>query len=184
MSATAIVIILVVLFGVFAMAFYNKLVRLKNKVEEAWSGIDVQLKRRYDLIPNLMETVKGYAGHEKAIFEKIAEARNQAISAGNVKDQAAAENMLSQSLKSLFAVAENYPDLKASANFRDFQQKLSDVEDEIQLARRYYNATVRENNTAVEAFPGVLIAGPMNFGKFDYFEMDYAERETPKVDFG
>jgi len=177
------IIALVALLGLVLMVYYNKLVKLKNKVEESWSGIDVQLKRRHDLIPNLMESVKGYAGHEKGIFEKLALARNQAISADSVSGQADAENMISQSLKSLFAVAENYPDLKASENFRQFQQELSDVEDEIQLARRYYNATTRDYNTSVETFPGVLVAGPMNFDKYDYFEIDYAEKAAPKVKF-
>jgi len=183
MNASVLIIVLVVLLGLVVMVYYNKLVKLKNKVEESWSGIDVQLKRRHDLIPNLMESVKGYAGHEKGIFEKLAQARTQAISADTVSDQASAENMLSQSLKSLFAVAENYPDLKASENFRQFQQELSDVEDEIQLARRYYNANTRDYNTTVESFPGVLIAGPMNFEKYDYFEIDYAEKAVPKVKF-
>lgn len=183
MNTTMLIIGLVILLGIVVMVYYNKLVRLKNKVEESWSGIDVQLKRRHDLIPNLMESVKGYAGHEKGIFEKLAMARNQAISADTVAGQADAENMITQSLKSLFAVAENYPDLKASENFRQFQQELSTVEDEIQLARRYYNANTRDFNTSVETFPGVLLAGPMNFVKYDYFEIDYAEKAAPKVKF-
>ena len=169
--------------AVVAIMYYNRFVRLRNKVEESWSGVDVQLKRRYDLIPNLLETVKGYAKHEKELFENVTKARTMAMSAEEVGDQSAAENMLSQSLKSLFAVAENYPDLKANANFQQFQQQLSQIEEQIQLARRYYNAVVRDNNNAVETFPGVLLAGPFGFHTFEYFEAGAAERENVQVKF-
>ena len=169
--------------AVVAIMYYNRFVRLRNKVEESWSGVDVQLKRRYDLIPNLLETVKGYAKHEKELFENVTKARTMAMSAEKVGDQSAAENMLSQSLKSLFAVAENYPDLKANANFQQFQQQLSQIEEQIQLARRYYNAVVRDNNNAVETFPGVLMAGPFGFHTFEYFEVGAAERENVQVKF-
>ena len=178
-----VVIIVLIILGLIIMTYYNRFVRLRNKVEDSWSGIDVQLKRRYDLVPNLMETVKGYASHEKEIFENVAEARTRAITAGNVKEQEAAENMLTQSLKSLFAVAEDYPELKANTNFQQFQEELSKIEDEIQMSRRYYNAVVRENNNAVETFPGFLIANAFNFESYEYFEIELAEKETPKVKF-
>ena len=183
MSTITIILILAVVLGLAFVSLYNKFVRLKNKVEESWSGVDVQLKRRYDLIPNLLETVKGYASHEKGIFENVAKARNQAISAGSVSEQAGAENMLTQSLKSLFAVAEAYPELKASENFQHFQQELSGIEEQIQMARRYYNAVVRDNNNAVETFPGVLVANSFGFSAFDYFEIDQGEKATPQVKF-
>lgn len=171
MNLVLLIIGMLVVGLIFLIFQYRKLAQFKNKVEESWSGIDVQLKRRHDLIPELVETVAAYAKYEKAVFEKIATARNQAMAASTVTDQASAENILSQSLKSLFAISEDYPDLKASENFRNFQQELSDVEDEIQGTRRYYNVTVQENNTKVESFPGVLIAGPLGFGKFDDFEV-------------
>jgi LemA protein len=146
------------------MTSYNKLVSLKNKVLESWSGIDVQLKRRYDLIPNLVNTVKGYAAHESGTFEKVIQARNMAMSAGgNSHDRIEAENMLSGTLKSLFALSENYPDLKANASFIDLQNKLSEIEENLSNARRYYNALVRDNNTYVDSFPSNLIANAFNF---------------------
>jgi LemA protein len=169
------------------MSMYNKLVSLKNRVLEAWSGIDVQLKRRYDLIPNLVNTVKGYAAHESGTLEKVIQARNQAMTAsgsGTINDQVQAENMLAGTLKSLFALAENYPDLKANASFLDLQNKLSDIEENLQNARRYYNALVRDNNTAVESFPSNIIAGSFNFEKFDFFEIENnTERDNPVVQF-
>lgn len=171
MNLTLLIVGMLVVGLVLVMFQYSKLVGFKNKVEDSWSRIEVPLKARYDLLPSLMEMVEVYTNQEKAVFEKITVAHHQAISAGNVADQAFAENMLSQSLKSLFAISENYPDLKASEKFRDFQQQLSDVEDEIQLSRRYYNATVQENNTSTEKFPTILIAGPLGFGSFDYFEI-------------
>lgn len=181
------VIIFIVLVGLFFMGAYNKLVSLKNKVMESWSGIDVQLKRRYDLIPNIVNTVKGYAAHESGTLEKVIQARNQAITAGNsgnINDQIQAENALSGTLKSLFALAESYPDLKANTNFLSLQQTLSEIEESLANARRYYNALVRDNNTYVESFPSNLIANAFQFGKFEFFELENeAERATPEVKF-
>lgn len=169
---------------VLGISYYNRFVRQKNKVEDGWSGIDVQLKRRYDLIPNLLETVKGYASHEKEIFENVAEARERAIGAGGKNEQMAAENQLTGALRSLFSVVENYPDLKANSNFQQFQQQLSKIEDEIQMSRRYYNATVREFNTSIAVFPANIIAGAFNFTPFQFFELDdHSQREAPKVQF-
>lgn len=169
------------------MSMYNKLVSLKNRVMEAWSGIDVQLKRRYDLIPNLVNTVKGYAAHESGTLEKVIQARNQAMAAGssgNISAQVQAENALSGTLKSMFALSESYPDLKANTSFIALQNSLGDIEEHLQNARRYYNALVRDNNTAVEAFPSNLIASQFNFGKFDFFEIENdAERQNVEVKF-
>jgi LemA protein len=182
-----IALIVLVLVGLVVMSLYNKLVSLKNKVLESWSGIDVQLKRRYDLIPNLVNTVKGYASHESGTLEKVIQARNQAMSAsggGDINAQVQAENALSGTLKSLFALSENYPDLKANTNFIQLQNTLGEVEESLSNARRYYNALVRDNNTAVEAFPSNLIANQFNFEKFDFFEIDNdAERSNPVVQF-
>jgi LemA protein len=182
-----IVIALVVLVGLFFMGSYNKLVSLKNKVMESWSGIDVQLKRRYDLIPNIVNTVKGYAAHESGTLEKVIQARNQAMSAGNsgnIGDRIHAENALSGTLRSLFALSESYPDLKANTNFLSLQGTLSEIEESLANARRYYNALVRDNNTYVESFPSNLIANAFQFGKFEFFELESdAERATPEVKF-
>ena len=173
--------------GLLVMSLYNKLVSLKNRVLEAWSGIDVQLKRRYDLIPNLVNTVKGYAAHESGTLEKVIQARNQAMSAGsggNINAQVQAENALSGTLKSLFALSENYPDLKANTSFLQLQSSLGEIEETLQNARRYYNALVRDNNTAVEAFPSNLIANAFHFEKFDFFEIENeAERQNVEVKF-
>jgi LemA protein len=178
------ILIFLVFGGLFLMSMYNKLVSLKNRVLEGWSGIDVQLKRRYDLIPNLVNTVKGYAAHESDTLEKVIQARNQAMSAGGTADQAAAENMLSGTLKSLFALSESYPDLKANASFLDLQNKLSEIEENLQGARRYYNALVRDNNTTIESFPSNLIANNFNFSKFEFFEIENnAERSNVEVKF-
>lgn len=163
---------------------FNSLIRLRNRVDEAWSDIDVQLKRRYDLIPNLINTVKGYAKHEKELFEKVTEARTKAIQATNPVEQGKAENMLSSTLKSLFAVAENYPELKANENFLELQRELTDTEDKIQAARRFYNGNVRDFNTKIQVFPNNLIAGMLGFKKYEFFEIEEAEeREKPEVDF-
>jgi LemA protein len=173
--------ILYVILGVVAVILawlvfsYNSFVRLVNRTKEAWADIDVQLKRRYDLIPNLINTVKGYAAHEQATFEKITEARSQAMQADTVGEHAQAENMLSGALKSLFAVAEAYPDLKANQNFLELQRELSDTENKIQAARRFYNGNVRDLNTAVESFPGNVIAGTFKFAKRDFFELEGAD---------
>jgi len=165
------------------MLTYNRLVTLRNRAKEAWADIDVQLKRRYDLIPNLVETVKGYASHEKEIFEKVAEARAKAMGATGMKEKAEAENQLSQTLKSLFAVVEAYPELKANQNFLQLQKELVDTEDKIQYARRFYNANVRDLNTLIESFPANLIAKNFGFEKMELFEIAEAEREAPKVKF-
>jgi len=175
------VLLVAALWGV---GTYNGLVRGKNLVAEAWSGIDVQLKRRHDLIPNLVETVKGYASHEKQIFEDVAKFRNAAIGAGNPRDAAVAEMGLSGALKNLFAVAEAYPDLKANTNFLQLQQELGNTENEIQSARRYYNGAAREMNIRVESFPSNIVAGMCHFSKAEYFEMENpAERAVPEVKF-
>ncbi len=163
---------------------YNGLIRLKNQTDEAWSDIDVQLKRRYDLIPNLVETVKGYATHEKEVFEKVTEARSQAMNTQAPADKAKAENMLSGALKSLFAVAENYPELKASQNFAKLQDELSDTENKIQAARRFYNGNVRDFNIKIQTFPNNMIAGMLGFNKREFFELgDEKERQNPEVKF-
>jgi LemA protein len=178
------VIVLVVL-GVLVVSLYNRFVRLRNGADAAWSDIDVQLKRRYELIPNLVETVKGYASHEKATFEEVTRARAGAMQAAAPADRAQAETALTASLRSLFAVAERYPELRANQNFLALQQELSTLEDAIQNARRYYNAVVRDLNTAVETFPGNLVAGMVGIGKRDYFELgSEAERTAPHVSFG
>ena len=161
----------------------NGLIRLKNRVDEAWSDIDVQLKRRYDLIPNLVNTVKGYATHEKELFEKVTEARTRAMNAGTTQDKAEAENMLSGTLKTLFAVSENYPDLKANTNFLELQRELSDTENKIQASRRFFNGNVMEYNTKIQVFPTNLFAGMLNFTKRDFFEIDEAQREPVNVAF-
>lgn len=170
--------------ALWAVAVYNGLVTLKNRCQEAWSDIDVQLKRRYDLIPNLVEAVKAYAGHEREIFEKVTEARSRAVSAQTVAEKGAAENALSSTLKTLFAVAENYPDLKASQNFLELQREVRDTEDKVQASRRFYNGNVRDMNTKIESFPARMIAGAFSFKKLEFFEIEeVAQRETPKVSF-
>jgi len=177
-------VVLVVLVA-WAILVYNGLVTLKNRVDEAWSDIDVQLKRRYDLIPNLLETVKGYAKHEEKVFTQVTEARNMAMSAnGDPKKLASSENVLSGALKSLFAVAENYPELKANQNFMSLQEELADTEDKIQAARRFYNGNVRDFNIKIELFPNNLLAGVFGFKKRDLFELsDAKERENVQVKF-
>lgn len=175
---------LVILIALYAVAIYNKLVKLKNLVAEAWSGIDVQLKKRYDLIPNLVETVKGYAAHEKETFENVTKARAAAQQATTVEGQQAAENKLNGALMNLMAVAERYPDLKASTNFLELQNMLSVVEGDIEKSRRYYNGNVREQNTLIESFPSNLIANAFGFAKSAFFELDNpAHKENPTVKF-
>jgi LemA protein len=168
---------------VWAIAIYNGLVRLKNRVDEAWSDIDVQLKRRYDLIPNLVNTVKGYASHEKEVFEKVTEARTRAMAAQSAGDKAKAENMLSQTLKSLFAVAEAYPDLKANQNFLELQRELTDTEDKIQASRRFYNGNVRDFNIKIQVFPNNIFAGMLGFTAREFFEAEGEAKEAVKVEF-
>lgn len=159
---------------VWLWSTYNRLITLRNRTKEAWADIDVQLKRRYDLIPNLVETVKGYAAHERGLFERVTQARAAAMGAGEA-GKAAAENALSQTLKSLFAVAENYPDLKANQNFAKLQDELADTENKIQAARRFYNGNVRDFNTALEIFPTNMIAQWLKFTKFNFFELEETE---------
>lgn len=170
----------------YLIILYNSLVKARQVKEEAWSGIDVQLKRRADLIPNLIETVKGYAAHEKGTLEEVVELRNraQAVPSGDVAGRAAAEGMLGQALGKLFALSEAYPDLKANQNFSELQQSLGEIEDEVQMARRYYNGAARDLNVKVESFPSNFIAGPFGFSKADYFEIDNeADRAVPAVKF-
>lgn len=182
MTVFWIILAAIVALGIFAVLIYNTLVKLRVRVEEAWSDITVQLKRRADLIPNLIESVKGYAAHEKQVFQDVTEARSNVINASNQgpKEAAAAENMLEGALKSLFAVAEAYPDLKANENFLQLQQELVDTEDKIQASRRFYNGGVRDLNTKIETFPSNLIAGPLGFSKKDFFEVeDMASIQDP-----
>ena len=175
---------LIAVIGGYLVWAYNALVKNKNLVEEGWSGIDVQLKRRADLIPNLVETVKGYAAHEDKLFRDLAELRAKSIAGGTVGEQSAVGQQMSAALGRLFAIAEAYPELKADANFRDLQDKLSHVEDEIQMSRRYYNGAVRNLNTMVESFPTNFVAGQFSFQKAEFFEIgDAAAREAPKIDF-
>lgn len=175
---------IVIILGMYTMSVYNRLVRLRNLVQEAWSSIDVMLKKRHDLIPNLIETVKGYATHEKETLENVTRARTQALSATTVEMKETAEKNLSQAMMNLFAVAEQYPDLKANTNFQQLQSELSAVESDIEKSRRYYNGTVRENNTAVESFPSNVVAGMFSFKKSPFFELtNAAEREVPSVKF-
>jgi LemA protein len=185
MDSTLIIIIAVIaVIGLAIIGIYNGLVKLKNKVDEGWSDIDTQLKRRYDLIPNMVESVKGYATHEKSTFEEVTKARNMAMTAGTPEEKAKAENMLAGTLKSLFALAENYPELKANQNFLDLQNTLKDIEDHIQLSRRYYNATVRDFNTKIEVFPNNMLSGMLGFSKRQFFEIENAaEKENVKVQF-
>lgn len=179
---TVLIVIAVVLL-LWAIAIYNGLIVLKNRVDEAWSDIDVQLKRRYDLIPNLVNTVKGYAAHEKEVFEKVTEARSRAMNAENTADKVEAENALSGTLKSLFALAENYPDLKANQNFLELQRELTDTEDKIQASRRFYNGNVRDFNTKIEVFPNNIFAKMLNFVKREFFEAEGEAKEAVKVEF-
>jgi LemA protein len=174
---------IIVVVIIWAVAVYNGLIRLKNRVDEAWSDIDVQTKRRYDLIPNLVNTVKGYASHEKEVFEKVTEARTRAMGAQSAVDKAQAENALSQTLKSLFAVAEAYPDLKANQNFLELQRELTDTEDKIQASRRFYNGNVRDFNTKIQVFPNNIFAGILGFSAREFFEATEGEKEPVKVEF-
>lgn len=165
------------------IAVFNGIVTLRNRTQEAWSDIDVQLKRRHDLIPNLIETVKGYATHEKELFEKVTEARSQAMQAKGAAEAGKAENMLTDTLKSLFAVAENYPQLRASENFQKLQDELTDTENKIEAARRFYNGNVRDFNIKIQVFPNSLVAGMTGSKAFELFQMAEGEKETPQVKF-
>ncbi|RWX77168.1 LemA family protein [Neorhizobium lilium] len=177
---------IVVLIGLYVMMAYNGLVKSRQMAEEAWSGIDVQLKRRADLIPNLIETVKGYAAHEKGTFEEVVKLRNQAqaVPAGDVAGRAQAEGLLGQALGKVIALAEAYPDLKANQNFSELQASLETIEGELQMSRRYYNGAARDLNVKVESFPSNLIAGQFGFAKRQYFEItNEADRAVPSVKF-
>ncbi|MBC2742792.1 MAG: LemA family protein [Desulfosarcina sp.] len=172
------------LLTVLLIVLYNRLVRLRNMVREGWSGIDVQLKRRANLIPNLIETVKGYMGHERDLLEKVTELRSRSMKTDNLSEKQQVESALTGGLIRLFAVAEGYPELKANQNFQDLQKQLSDIEDQIQLARRYYNGTVRNLNIAIESFPGNLVAGWFAFQPAEFFEIEEpADWAVPKVGF-
>src|ERR1700683_4336510 len=178
-------VVIVVLLIIFVIGMYNSLVRLRVQCDNAWSDIDVQLKRRYDLIPNLVETVKGYAGHEKGTLEGVVAARNQAMSTQGPAAKADAENVLTAALRQVFALAEAYPQLKAVESFTQLQQSLSQIEDSVQNARRYYNAVVRDLNTKIVQFPSNIIAGMFNITPRQFFEISApAERDVPKVSFG
>lgn len=183
MNVFTILLIIAAVIVAAIIAIYNGLIRSRNRVDEAWSDIDVQLKRRYDLIPNLIETVKGYAKHEKEVFEKVTKARTEAMGAQTVGEKDKAENVLSGALKSLFAVAEAYPDLKANENFGKLQDELTDTEDKIQAARRFYNGNVRDFNTKIQVFPTNLFAQMLGFKAYEFFEAEAGEKENIKVDF-
>ena len=186
MNSLYIFIAIVAVLVVWIIFAYNGFVRLVTRAKEAWADIDVQLKRRYDLIPNLVETVKGYAAHEKSAFENVTKARAQAMQAGTMAEHGAAENMLTGALKSLFAVSEAYPDLKANTNFLELQRELSDTENKIQAARRFYNTNVRDLNIGIDSFPGNIIAKMFNFSEMEFFELGEAEaaaKEPVKVSF-
>ncbi len=176
-SFLLIFVAVVAVVALWLIGMYNGFIKLRNKVDEAWGGIQIQLKRRYDLIPNLVETVKGYASHEKETFERLVQARNAALQVptGDVQGQAQAQGAIASALKSVFAIAESYPELRASENFQQLQNALMDVEDNLQMARRYYQATVRDFNNKVETFPSMIIASIFNFAKRAYFELDSPE---------
>lgn len=184
MDIFTIIIAAIAVIAVWFIFIYNGLVRLKVRTDEAWSDIDVQLKRRYDLIPNLVNTVKGYASHESGVFEKVTEARSRAMGASTAAEKGQAENALTGTLKSLFAIAENYPDLKANTNFLELQRELSDTENKIQASRRFYNGNVRDLNTKIQVFPDSIVASVLNITKREFFEIEEAaQKETPKVEF-
>jgi len=179
-----VVIAIIAVILLWLLLTYNGLITLRNRLKEAWADIDVQLKRRYDLIPNLIETVKGYAAQEREVFAKVTEMRASAMTAQGPLAKAQAENMLTQALKSLFAAAENYPDLKSSANFLELQREISDTENKIQAARRFYNGNVRDFNTKIEVFPNNLVAGAFGFSNESFFELAEEEaKKSVKVDF-
>jgi LemA protein len=186
MAAIIVVVVIVgivVLIGLVMVGMYNGLVRARVRTREAWSGIDVQLKRRADLVPNLVETVKGYAAHERETFEEVTRARSMVEQAGDVGSAADANNMLTGALRHLFAVAERYPDLKANQNFLDLQQQLSDIEEKIAFARQFYNRNVTSYNTRIQTFPTMVIANMFGFLRFEFFEAEEGAREVPEVSF-
>lgn len=179
MSLIYILVGIIILLAIWAILAYNRFISFINRAKEAWSDIDVQLKRRYDLIPNLVNSVKGYATHESATFDKVTQARVSAMGATNVAEKGKAENMLTDALKSVFAVAEAYPDLKANQNFLDLQKQLTDTEDKIQAARRFYNGNVRDLNIAIESFPSNFIAKVFHFAKMELFVLDEEAAKEP-----
>lgn len=180
MSSTYIILGIIVLLVLWVIFAYNRFITLVNRAKEAWSDIDVQLKRRYDLIPNLVNTVKGYAAHESTAFEKVTQARAAAMGAGNLAEKSQAELGLTGALKSLFAIAEAYPDLKANTNFLELQRELSDTENKIQASRRFYNSTVMDLNTSVDSFPNNLVANFFKFAKLEFFELEADEATNAK----
>jgi len=183
-SLFLVLIVILIAIGLWFVGIYNALVKLRVRTNEAWSDIDVQLKRRYDLIPNLINTVKGYATHEKELFENVTKARSNAMNAQNPEEKGQAENMLSGALKSLFAVSENYPQLRANENFLELQRELSDTENKIQASRRFYNGNVRDLNTKIQIFPDSIVAGILNIQKREFFEVENeAEKKVPEVKF-
>ena len=179
----AVIVGIVVLIGLVLAGMYNGLIRARVRTQEAWSGIDVQLKRRANLIPNLVETVRGYAAHERGTFEEVTRARSMVEQAGDVGSAADANNMLTGALRHLFAVAENYPQLQASQNFMDLQQELSDIEEKIAYARQFYNRNVMSYNTRIQTFPNVVMANMFGFLRFDFFQAEEEAREVPEVSF-
>ncbi|MEC5158628.1 LemA family protein [Chryseobacterium sp. MP_3.2] len=184
MITILIIVVLIVIFLLYGVSIYNRLVKLRTMVEEAWSSIDVMLKKRHDLIPNLVETVKGYASHERETFESVTRARNAAVNADGIQAKEAAEKNLNQAMMNLNAVAEQYPDLKANTNFLQLQGELTNLEGDIEKSRRYYNGTVRENNILVETFPSNIIANIFKFTKSVFFELEnVAERAVPSIKF-
>lgn len=178
-TPTTIILLVVALLAVWVIVVFNGLVRSRFRVQEAWSDIEVQLKRRYDLIPNLVETVKGYMTHEKDVFEKVTQARAQSLSAKGHAEKGVAEGELSSTLKTLFAVSENYPELKANTNFMELQRELSDTENKIQAARRFYNGNVMDYNTKIHVFPSNVIAGMFRFAKEEFFQLDNEAAKEP-----
>src|SRR3989344_5009906 len=183
MTITYIILGAIAILVVWLIWAYNSLVLARNRSDESWSDINVQLKRRHDLIPNVVETVKGYAAHEKGVFESVTNARSRAMGAKDPKSLGEAENALTNTLKTLFAVAEAYPDLKANANFLDLQRELADTENKIQAARRFYNSNVLVLNTKIDSFPTNIVAGAFSFGKKDFFEIEEVEKALPQVKF-
>jgi LemA protein len=181
--AVVVIVAIIVLLGLVMVGMYNGLVRARVRTREAWSGIDVQLKRRADLVPNLVETVKGYASHERETFENVTRARSMLQQAGTAREAAEANNFLTQTLRSLFAVAERYPDLKANQNFLDLQHELSDIEEKIAYARQFYNRNVMSYNTRIQTFPNVVMANMFGFVRFEFFEAEEEAREVPEVSF-
>lgn len=185
MNTLIVLIGIILVIAIFMVVIFNQFAKNRNLVKDAWSNIDVALKRRYDLIPNLVETVKGYAAHEKTTLENVIKARNaaMAVPSDDINAQIKAENSLQQTLRSIFALGEAYPDLKANTNFLDLQQKLNEIEENLEKSRRYYNGTVRVNNTYGETFPAVIFAGMLKYKHFDFFEADPISRENVQVDF-